>query len=107
MAKLFGTDGIRGVAGEPPLDAATVFAVGQALGGYLREERRNKPLRVLWGEDPRESSPWVTRYLAGGLRAAGVEGVSAGVLPTPAIARLTRARGVAARAPARASPHPS
>src|SRR3990170_6633863 len=106
MAKLFGTDGIRGVAGEPPLDAGTVFAVGQALGEYLREERSNKTLRVLLGEDTRESSPWVTRYLAGGLRAAGVEAVSAGVLPTPAIARLVRARGFAAGAMVSASHNP-
>src|SRR3990170_578282 len=96
MAKLFGTDRIRGVAGEPPLDAATVFAVGQALGEFLREQCAEG--KVLLGEDTRESSPWVTRYLAGGLRAAGVGRVSAGVLPTPAIARLTRARGGAARA---------
>src|SRR3972149_2271883 len=90
MAKLFGTDGIRGVAGDPPLDAGTVFAVGQALGEYLREERSNKTLRVLLGEDTRESSPWVTRYLAGGLRAG----------------RLGRARGFAAGAMVSASHNP-
>jgi len=116
MAKLFGTDGIRGVAGEPPLDAPTVFAVGRALGEFLREQRAaGSPLdsargkqdpRVLLGEDTRESSPWVTRYLAGGLRAAGVEAVSAGVLPTPAIARLVRARGFAAGAMVSASHNP-
>src|SRR3972149_2670208 len=98
MAKLFGTDGIRGVAGDPPLDAGTVFAVGQALGEYLREERSNKTLRVLLGEDTRESSPWVTRYLAGGLRAAGP--------PPPALARLVRARGFAAGAMVSASHNP-
>jgi phosphoglucosamine mutase len=104
MAKLFGTDGIRGVAGEPPLDAATVFAVGRALGEFLREQKAAG--KVLLGEDTRESSPWVTRYLAGGLRAAGVEGISAGVLPTPAIARLVRARGFAAGAMVSASHNP-
>ena len=37
MVKLFGTDGIRGVAGEPPLDARTIFAVGRAVGEFQRE----------------------------------------------------------------------
>src|SRR3972149_10018918 len=101
MAKLFGTDGIRGVAGDPPLDAGTVFAVGQALGEYLREERSNKTLRVLLGEDTRESSPWVTRYLAGGLRAAGVEGGSAGGGPPPATAPPGAGPGGAPRAQGR------
>src|SRR3990172_8156337 len=104
MAKLFGTDGIRGVAGEPPLDAPTVFAVGRALGDFLREQKAKG--KVLLGEDTRESPPWVTRYLAGGLRAAGVEAVSAGVLPTPAVARLVRARGFAAGAMVSASHNP-
>ena len=70
MGKLFGTDGIRGVAGKPPLDAGTVFAVGRAVGEYLllpfdsapRQARGsaqgNKTLRVLLGEDTRESSAW-------------------------------------------------
>ena len=104
MGRLFGTDGIRGVAGEPPLDAATVFAVGRALGESLREQGASG--KVLLGEDTRESSPQITRYLAGGLRAAGVEAVAAGVLPTPAIARLTRARSFAAGAMVSASHNP-
>ncbi len=120
MGKLFGTDGIRGVAGEPPLDARTVFAVGRAVGEFLlREGNRpfdsprqagltqgNRPLRVLLGEDTRESSPRVTSYLAGGLAAAGVEAVSAGVLPTPAVAQLVRAQGFAAGLMVSASHNP-
>lgn len=104
MAKLFGTDGIRGVAGEPPLDAATIFATGRALGEHLRA--LGSQGKVLLGEDTRESSPWVTRHLAGGLRAVGVEAVSAGVLPTPALAQLVRARGFAAGAMVSASHNP-
>ena len=125
MGKLFGTDGIRGVAGEAPLDARTIFAVGRAVGEWLRGDRSrpfassrkaglaqgNKTLRVLLGEDTRESSPWVTSYLAGGLKAAGVEAVSAGVLPTPGVAQLVRARpnrasGFAAGAVVSASHNP-
>ncbi|HKZ52060.1 MAG TPA: hypothetical protein VJ085_02135, partial [Candidatus Acidoferrales bacterium] len=116
MAKLFGTDGIRGVAGEPPLDAKTVFAVGRAVGEFLRETvatvrpldfaRGNRTLRVLLGQDTRESSPMVTSYLAGGLRAAGVEAVSAGVLPTPGVAQLVRAKGFAAGLMVSASHNP-
>ncbi|MFQ5926269.1 MAG: phosphoglucosamine mutase, partial [Terriglobia bacterium] len=104
MHTLFGTDGIRGVAGEPPLDAATIFAVGRAFGQLLRQQSASG--KVLLGEDTRESSPWVTSYLAAGLRAAGAEVVSAGVLPTAAIAHLVRARGLAAGAIVSASHNP-
>ncbi len=91
MRKLFGTDGIRGVAGQPPLDAQTVYAVGLALAHSLR------PLalapRVLVGRDTRESSGWMLSIFAAGLRAGGAEIISAGVVPTPAIAYLTRRDG--------------
>ncbi|MFQ5817825.1 MAG: phosphoglucosamine mutase [Terriglobia bacterium] len=114
MHSLFGTDGIRGLAGEPPLDTSTIFAVGRAVGEFLQASsgqplefaRGRQAPRVLLGEDTRESSPWVTSYLAAGLRAAGVEVVSAGVLPTPAIAELVRARGFAAGAIVSASHNP-
>ncbi len=91
MRKLFGTDGIRGVAGQPPLDEQTVYSVGLALAHSLR------PLaiapRVLVGRDTRESSGWMLSIFAAGLRAGGAEIISAGVLPTPAIAYLTRRDG--------------
>ena len=112
MGKLFGTDGIRGVAGEPPLDAGTIFAVGRAVGEFLRNAeqaaRAGKAAggRVLLGEDTRESSPWVTRCLAAGLRAGGVEAVSAGVVPTPGVAQLVRAQGFAAGVMVSASHNP-
>jgi phosphoglucosamine mutase len=104
MDKLFGTDGIRGVAREAPLDARTIFAVGQAVGEFLREQ--GSAVRVLLGEDTRESSPWVTSYLAGGLQAAGVEPVSAGVLPTPGVAQLVRGSDFAAGVMISASHNP-
>ncbi|HXE74802.1 MAG TPA: phosphoglucosamine mutase [Candidatus Xenobia bacterium] len=123
MGKLFGTDGIRGVAGEPPLDERTVFAVGRAVGEFLQKGKSRSltpspgrrasrfgmtggELRVLLGEDTRESSGWMTGWLAGGLRAAGVEAVSAGVLPTPAVARLVQAKGFAAGLMVSASHNP-
>ncbi|HUB50728.1 MAG TPA: phosphoglucosamine mutase [Terracidiphilus sp.] len=89
--KLFGTDGIRGVAGEYPLDPATVFAVGLALGHSLK--KKSAQPRVLLGRDTRESSPWIAATLAEALRQAGVAAVSAGVVPTPAVAYLARAHG--------------
>ena len=89
--KLFGTDGIRGVAGEYPLDPATVFAVGLALGHSLK--KKSAQPRVLLGRDTRESSPWIAATLAEALRQTGVAAVSAGVVPTPAVAYLARAHG--------------
>jgi phosphoglucosamine mutase len=89
--KLFGTDGIRGIAGEAPLDATTVFATGIALGHSLRETN-SKP-RVIVGRDTRESSPWIAAILADGLRDSGTQVESAGVITTPGIAFLTHTHG--------------
>ncbi len=93
MAKqLFGTDGIRGVAGETPLDERTVFCFGAALGewaaGVARE--RGERAMVVVGRDTRESGDWLARQVAGGLRAAGVETRFAGLTSTPGVAYLTR-----------------
>ncbi len=88
--RLFGTDGIRGVAGEVPLDATTVFAAGLALGHSLRNATEPK---VILGRDTRESSPWIGAVLAAGLREAGARVESAGIVPTPAVAFLARAHG--------------
>src|SRR3954447_12478020 len=85
--KLFGTDGIRGIAGEPPLDAETIYATGLALGHSLRGKAEPK---VLVGRDTRESSPWISATIAAALRDTGVSVQSAGVVPTPAVAFLTR-----------------
>ncbi len=89
MRQLFGTDGIRGVAGEYPLDQRTVIAIGRALGQRLAA--RDKLARVLIGQDTRESSAWISAALAAGLESAQVQVISAGVLTTPGIAYLTRA----------------
>ena len=84
---LFGTDGIRGVAGQPPLDAATVYAFGQALGEWVAHH--GAP-RVVIGMDTRESGPALAEQLAGGLAAAGAEAHFAGLTTTPGVAYLTR-----------------
>ena len=87
--KLFGTDGIRAVAGETPLDATTVFACGLALGHSLKTAQP----KVILGRDTRESSPWIAAMLAAGLRKAGARVESAGIVPTPAVAFLARTHG--------------
>jgi phosphoglucosamine mutase len=92
LRKLFGTDGIRGVAGEYPLDHKTIFAIGRAVGHHLPAG----PRRVVIGQDTRESSSWITAVLAGGLAASGVEVESAGVITTPGIAHLTHTHGFSA-----------
>ena len=102
--KLFGTDGIRGVAGEYPLDPATVFAVGLALGHSLK--KKTLRARVLLGRDTRESSPWIAATLAEALRQTGTKAESAGVVPTPAVAYLARARGFQAGVVISASHNP-
>lgn len=89
--KLFGTDGIRGIAGEVPLDATTVYATGVALGHSLR--RAAPEPRIILGRDTRESSPWIAATVAAGLRETGAQVESAGVLPTPGVAFLTRRHG--------------
>ena len=92
--QLFGTDGIRGVAGEYPLDRRTVYAIGKALGQRLAE--RNADASVVIGQDTRESSAWISAVLAAGLSRSKVRVVSAGVITTPGIAYLARANGMSA-----------
>jgi len=88
--KLFGTDGIRGVPGEFPLDDATLFRAGRSLGGYLRSGNGAAPGAVLIGMDTRESGPHIAGEIAAGLAASGVSAASAGVITTPGIACLVR-----------------
>lgn len=91
MRKLFGTDGIRGLAGQAPLDPVTIYAVGLALGRSVGEPGKDK--RILLGMDTRESSGWIAGALTAGLLKAGATVESAGVITTPAVAYLTRLHG--------------
>jgi phosphoglucosamine mutase len=99
MAKqLFGTDGIRGIPGEYPLDDATLDRVGLALGEYLAEQNASsgKSPSVLIGRDTRESGPHIAERIARGLSAVGAEPVSAGVVTTPGVAWLVSHEGFSA-----------
>jgi len=96
MRQLFGTDGIRGVAGTAPLDTNTVYAVGLALAHQLRPGALQTGMigpRVILGRDTRESSPWIAKLIAAGLRAGGAEVESAGIIPTPGVAYLAHTHG--------------
>ena len=105
MAKeLFGTDGIRGIPGEYPLDDATLERVGLALGNYLRKQ--DACPRVLIGRDTRESGPHIAAQIARGLAASGAEPVSAGVLTTPGVAWLVNREAFAAGVVISASHNP-
>jgi phosphoglucosamine mutase len=106
MRSLFGTDGIRGRAGEYPLDANTVSRVGAALAASLRDGGRSGPLTVVIGCDTRVSSPGIVAALTGGLRAAGAEVRFAGIVPTPAVAHLVKALGADAGISVSASHNP-
>ncbi len=91
VRQLFGTDGIRAVAGEPPLDAPTVFAFGRALGRWARGHAlEGQEPQVLIGMDTRESGPWLAETVAAALVAEGVTPRFAGLLTTPGVAWLTR-----------------
>jgi phosphoglucosamine mutase len=87
-ARLFGTDGVRGKAGEHPLDHDTVARLGAALVRAMRSDGR--PLRFIAGRDTRESGEWIERELARGIRAEGAQLTTAGVIPTPAVAYVAR-----------------
>ena len=102
--QLFGTDGIRAVAGQSPLDPNTIYAVGLALGHTLR--RQTPHPAVIFGRDTRESGPWIAATLAAGLRTAGAHVESAGVVPTPAVAFLARTHGFSAGVVISASHNP-
>jgi len=82
MARIFGTDGIRGVPGEPPLDEGTVRRLGMLLAA------RSGGGAFLVGRDTRESGPWLAGALATGIAEGGGRAVLGGVLPTPAVSRL-------------------
>jgi len=90
MTKLFGTDGVRGKAGEFPLDVTTIRRLGAALVRALRHDGENSgAIKFLAGRDTRESGAWIEQELAFGIQSQGGTFTSTGVVPTPAIAYLT------------------
>ena len=102
--ELFGTDGIRGIPGQFPLDDDTLFWLGRSLGSYLRPEAPT--LRVLIGMDTRESGPHIAGQIAAGLRKEGVAPVSAGIISTPGVACLVRKQSFSAGVVISASHNP-
>src|SRR5271170_3920870 len=92
--ELFGTDGIRGIAGDYPLNPNTIFATGVALARLLSGQIENP--RVLLGADTRESSAWISAVIADGLQRGGARVANAGVITTPGVAFLARKHGLAA-----------
>jgi phosphoglucosamine mutase len=112
MAKqLFGTDGIRGIPGTEPLDDATLYATGRALGAAMRREHAaprpaGSGLRVLIGMDTRESGPHLAAMLAAGLAKSGATVSFAGVITTPGVACLVRQDDFRAGAVVSASHNP-
>src|SRR6476661_775888 len=102
--QLFGTDGIRGVAGEFPLTKASTYLIGRALGHDLM--RTASKAQAVIGQDTRESSRWIADRVAEGLAAVGVDVHSAGVITTPGVAYLARSRAMAAGVVISASHNP-
>jgi phosphoglucosamine mutase len=95
---------MRGVAGDYPLDPATTFAVGMALGRWVSEHHMNP--EVVIGMDTRESGTWIAEHVAGGLAACGVRARFAGLITTPGIAHVTRTGPFAAGVMISASHNP-
>lgn len=93
MKHLFGTDGVRGVAGASPLRPGEILRLGHAAGEVLREkcERLETPCRILMVRDTRFSGPLISRKLADGLRQKGIDVYDGGILSTPSAAYLVRA----------------
>ena len=88
MEKLFGTDGVRGIAGQFPLDYTSVYVLGQTLINLLQQQRL--PPQVIIGRDTRESGAWLEQALVQGITEGQGQAFLAGIIPTSAISFLTK-----------------
>ena len=88
MARLFGTDGVRGLANVYPMSPDMVLRLGQAIGIYFGTRQNNA--RILIGKDTRRSGYMLEQALCSGICSVGVDAYFLGPLPTPGIAYLTR-----------------
>jgi len=103
--RYFGTDGVRGVAGEHPMTGAFAFQLGVAAAEGLRRRGRGRP-RVVVGMDTRRSGPMLAHAVAAGLASRGADVTWLGVLPTPGVSFLTRELGCDAGVVVSASHNP-
>jgi phosphoglucosamine mutase len=104
MGRLFGTDGVRGLAGSE-LTSDLAGGLGRAAVAVLADEARHRPVLVV-GRDPRESGVWLEEALVEGILVGGGDVLRAGVEPTPAIAFLTIDQGADAGVMISASHNP-
>src|SRR5512146_2607819 len=86
MTRLFGTDGVRGIANDE-LSPELAFSLGEAAGHFLGEHGRG---RIVIGRDTRRSGEMLEAALVAGICSGGADAVSCGIVPTPAVAYLTR-----------------
>ena len=104
MGKLFGTDGIRGIAGQYPIDAETGKRLGYFLVGFCKN--MGKSTDIITGRDTRESGEILEKAVSAGILAAGGTVKSAGVIPTPGVAFLAKKEGCGAGVVISASHNP-
>ncbi len=95
---------MRGLAGSYPLDPATTFALGSALGRWIGSHHMDP--EVVIGMDTRESGPWIAAHVAGGLEREGVRARFAGLITTPGVAHAARTGPFAAGVMISASHNP-
>ncbi len=91
----FGTDGVRGPSGGPVMNEAFAWRLGAAAARFVRAQPDFRSEDVLIGRDTRASGPALEHALAAGLESEGLEPISLGVVPTPAVSLLTRSEGAA------------
>src|SRR5262245_37162774 len=102
--RLFGTDGIRGIANAEPMTPETLVRLGRAVANIWDSNAR--PIRFAVGRDTRVSGPMLEAALCAGMAAAGAEVLLAGEIPTPGVALLTRQYAATAGAVISASHNP-
>ena len=90
MGDLFGTDGIRGLANQPPLDCLTVASIGRAIAHFFSGHNDNNAGRFVVGQDTRLSGSMIVSALSAGISSMGSDVYLADVIPTPAIAHLAK-----------------
>ena len=104
MGRLFGTDGVRGVANQT-LKPEVAFGLGRAAGAYFKKGSEGRP-RMIIGRDTRLSGEMLEAALAAGITSVGVDVVRLGIIPTPGVAFLCRKMNVAAGVMISASHNP-